>query len=153
MIKKILLFLLCLLPWFFTSILPLNYEYYDKIKKPFFAPPSIFYPIAWTIIYILIAITIYSVLSTKRLKDLPKSYLITLIINYLFNQSYTIFFFGLKSAFLGFISCLGTLLSTLFLYEELQIIKSKISKLLIPYIGLSIFASILSLSIFLLNKV
>ena len=153
MIKKILLFLLCLLPWFFSSIIPLDYTYYNKIKKPFFAPPSIFYPTIWTLIYILIAITIYSVLSTKRIKDVPKSYLITLIINYIFNQSYTIVFFGLKSTFLGFISCLGTLLSALFLYEELQLIKSKIARLLIPYIGLSIFASILSLAIYLLNKV
>ena len=59
--KKVFLFLGTLIPWFITSIIPLNYKYYDKINKPFFAPPKLFYPIAWTIMYILIAITIYTI--------------------------------------------------------------------------------------------
>lgn len=151
MIKKIFIFLCCLLPWFLNNIIRLNYDYYDKITKPFFAPPKIFYPIAWTLIYILIAITIYTLLQSYKLKDLPRNYKITLIINYLFNQSYTLVFFGLNNAFLGFASCLGTFLSALFLYEETSLLNNKISKLLHPYIILSIFASILSLSIYLLN--
>ena len=151
MIKKIFIYILCLLPWFLNNIIPVDYNYYDTIKKPFFAPPSIFYPISWTIIYILISITIYKVLTSYKWKEIPMSYKITLLINYLFNQSYTLIFFGLKNSLLGFISCLGTLLSTLFLYEETSLLNSKISKLLYFYIGLSIFATILSLSIFLLN--
>ena len=151
MIKKIFIFISCLLPWFLNNIIPVDYKYYDTIKKPFFAAPSIFYPIAWTIIYILIAITIYTIIQSYKIKDIPKNYKITLIINYIFNQSYTILFFGLKNNFLGFISCLGTFLSALFLYEETSLINSKISKLLHPYIILSLFATILSLSIYLLN--
>lgn len=150
MIKKISLFTLTLLPWFISSIIPLNYKYYDTINKPFFAPPKLFYPIAWTIMYILIAITIYTVLKNYKLKDI-KPYKITLLINYIFNQSYTLLFFGLNNPLLGFISCLGTLLSSLFLYEETSLLNSKISKLLYPYIILLVFATILSLSIYLLN--
>ena len=151
MIKKILLFLLCLLPWFISSIMPLNYDFYDTIKKPFFAPPKIFYPIAWTIIYILIAITIYTVLRTYKFKEIKTSYKTTLLINYIFNQSYTLLFFGLNNTFLGFVSCLGTFLSALFLYEETSLINNKMSKLLHPYIILVVFATTLSLSIYLLN--
>ena len=57
----------------------------------------------------------------------------------------------LKNPFLGFISSLGTFISTLFLYEETALIQSKQSKLLIPYILLSLFASILSLTIYIIN--
>ena len=39
-----------------------------------------------------------------KFKDIPLSYKWTLIINYLFNQSFTLLFFGLKNNFLGFIS-------------------------------------------------
>ena len=151
MIKKTIKYLLCLIPWFITSILPLNYKYYDKIIKPSFAPPSIFYGIAWSIIYILVALTIYNVLKNYKYNEIPKSYKKILLINYLFNQSYTLVFFGLKNNFLGFISCLGTFLSVLFLFEETSLINNKISKLLYPYILLSLFATILSLSIYLLN--
>ena len=151
MIKKFFLFLSCLLPWFLNNVISLDYNYYNKIKLPFFAPPKIFYPIAWTIIYILISITTYTIINSYKIKKLPKNYKTTLIINYIFNQSYTILFFGLKNNLLGFIACLGTFLSTLFLYEETSLLNNKISKLLYPYIILSIFATILSLSIYLLN--
>ena len=151
MIKKIFVFLGCLAPWFLNNIIPVDYKYYDKITKPFFAPPQIFYPIAWTIVYILIAITIYVVLRSYKIKDIPKNYKITLILNYIFNQSYTLLFFGLHNNFLGFVACLTTFLSTLFLYEETSLLNNKISKLLQPYIILSLFATILSLSIYLLN--
>ena len=151
MLKKIIIYVLCLLPWFINNIIPLNYNYINEIKTPFFTPPKLFYPIAWTIIYILISITVYAIITSYRFKDIPKSYKITLIINYLFNQSYTLVFFGLKNQFLGFISCLGTLISTLFLYEETSLLDTKKKFLLIPYILLSMFATILSATIFLIN--
>lgn len=151
MIKKIFKYILCLLPWFATSILPLNYKYYNEIIKPSFAPPSIFYGIAWTIIYILVAFTIYSILESYKIKDIPKSYKLTLLINYLFNQAFTVVFFGLNNNFLGFISCLGTLISTLYLYEETEQLLDNKKYILIPYILLGVFATILSLSIYVLN--
>lgn len=151
MLKKILIYILCLAPWFIINIIPLNYNYFNEIKTPFFTPPKLFYPIAWTIIYILISITIYSIVTSYKFKEIPKSYKITLLINYLFNQSYTLVFFGLKNQFLGFISCLGTLISTLFLYEETSLLETKKKYLLIPYILLSMFATILSATIFLIN--
>ena len=151
MLKKILIYILCLAPWFIINIIPLNYNYFNEIKTPFFTPPKLFYPIAWTIIYILISITIYSIITSYKFKEIPKSYKITLLINYLFNQSYTLVFFGLKNQFLGFISCLGTLLSTLFLYEETSLLETKKKYLLIPYILLSMFATVLSATIFLIN--
>lgn len=151
MIKKIFIFACCLLPWFISNLIPLNYDFFEKINLPSFTPPKLFYPIAWTLIYIFIAITIYNVVLSYKLKDIPKNYIITLFINYICNQSFTIFFFGLQNTFLGMISCLLTFLSTLFLYEETSIINSKISKLLYSYIILSLFATILSIGIYLLN--
>ena len=149
--KKILLFIGILIPWFLSSLLPVDYNYYKTINLPSFAPPSIFYIIAWTIIYIGISISIYQILSKYKIKDLPSSYKTTLIVNYLFNQSFQLVFFILKNNFLGFISCLGTFISTLYLYSETKNLNEKSSKYLIPYILLSIFASVLSLSIYLLN--
>jgi len=151
LLKKAFTFILCLIPWFINNLLPIDYNYYNELKLPFFAPPNIFYAISWTIIYILIAITVYNVFISYKLKEIPKSYKLTLFINYLFNQSFVPIFFILKSNFLAFISTLAILISTLFLYEETSLLESKQSKLLIPYILLSIFATILSLSIYFLN--
>lgn len=151
MLRKFLIFILCLAPWFIASLVPVDYNYYNEIILPWFAPPTIFYSIAWTIVYILIAWSITEVLDSYKFKEIPLSYKITLLVNYLFNQSYTLVFFGLKNNFLGFVSCLGTLISCLFLMNETYELKENKRKFLIPYLLLSIFAVILSFTIYLIN--
>ena len=151
MIKKILKYILCLLPWFISNVFPLNYKYYNEIIKPSFAPPTIFYGIAWSIIYIFTAYTIYSILKEYKFEEIPKSYKKILFLNYIFNQSFTLLFFGINNTFLGFASCLGTLITTLFLFVETENLLGNKKYYLISYILLSIFACILSLSIYLLN--
>ena len=58
-IKKILSFLLYLLPWFLSVIIfPTDKVYYTNLIKPFFAPPPILFAKIWPILYLLIAISI-----------------------------------------------------------------------------------------------
>lgn len=149
--KKFFTFIIILIPWFLGSIIPVDYSYYREINLPSFAPPTIFYNISWTIIYILISISIICLFDSYSFKTIPKTYKITLLINYLFNQSYTLVFFGLKSNFLGFISCVGTLISTLFLFNETYELKPKCCRYLIPYFLLSVVAVILSFTIYIMN--
>ncbi len=151
MLKKFFIFAICLLPWFLAAIVPVDYNYYSQINLPFFAPPRIFYGIAWTIVYSFIAFSMVSILYSYKFKEIPLSYKISLVVNYLFNQSYTLVFFGLKSPFLGFASCVGTLVSLLFLFNETYNLKVKSSKYLIPYVLLAVFAVILSFTIFIMN--
>ena len=58
--KKIFKFLLILLPWFIGGLLfRSDTIFYKSLNKPIFAPPSIVFPIVWSILYILIGISIY----------------------------------------------------------------------------------------------
>ena len=66
--KKILLFIGLLIPWFLSYLLPVDYNYYKTLNLPFFAPPNIFYIIAWTITYICIAISIYKIVTKYKYK-------------------------------------------------------------------------------------
>ena len=138
--KNVVRFLMYLLPWFISSIIfRVDTSFYDSINKPFFAPPGIVFPIVWTILYILIAIGLY----TNKNKSID--YYKSLIINYCSNQIYTFLFFVIKSPFIAFIDTLVVLISSLFLYNETK------SKWFIPYIIWNVFATILSLSVYLLN--
>ena len=138
--KKILKFLGYFISWILPSILfRIDTSFYDTINKPFFAPPKILFPIVWTIIYILIAIALYNN------KNKSVIYYKSLIINYFSNQIYTFLFFSLKSPFIAFVDTVIVLISSLYLYNEIK------SKFLIPYIIWNTFATILSLSIYLLN--
>ena len=153
MLKKVFIFILCLAPWFLSSIIPVDYSYFDYLKLPFFTPSKAFFGIAWSIIYIFIAISIYGIVSYYRFKDIPKSYKTALLVNYIFNQAYTLIFFGLKSNFLAWVDCLALFISCLFLYQETNNLREKSSKFLDPYVLLALFATILSLTIYVINTI
>ena len=58
--KKILKYILFLLPWFLSSILSSSkYNYYNSLNLPFFAPPKIIFPIVWFVLFILILLILF----------------------------------------------------------------------------------------------
>lgn len=149
--KKILKFIIILLPWFIGGILfRSDTVFYKSINKPIFAPPSIVFPIVWTILYILVAISIYLIFKDNNFKD-TKDYNKALLINYFSNQTFSFFFFTLKSPFLALIDTIIVLISSLFLYYESKELNKTSAKLLIPYIIWNVFATILIVSIFFMN--
>lgn len=146
-IKNILKFILYLLPWFLSTIIfGIDTNYYKTLNLPPFAPPPITFAIVWPILYLLITYTIYKILPQSN-----NSYKKNLIINYLSNQLYTFFFFTLKSNNLALIDTIIVLISSIYLYKETNKQDPKTSKFLIPYIIWNIFATILSLSITIMN--
>lgn len=147
MFKKILKFIIILIPWFLSSLICNNYSYYKEINKPFFALPSNLFGIVWPILYILVAISIYIISNNYVTKDYKK----TLLYNYIFNELYTIIFFCLKNPFLALIDTILTLITSLFLYYETKNIDKKASKFLIPYVIFLVYAFLLSLSVYFLN--
>ena len=149
--KKFFKFIILLIPWFLSGLLfKSDNIFYKSLEKPFFAPAPIIFPIVWTILYILIAISTYKIYSNFDYKK-TKSYNKALIINYFFNQTFTFFFFTLKSPFLGLIDAILVFISSLFLYYETKELDKSASKYLIPYIIWNLFAVILSTSIFFMN--
>ena len=149
--KKILKFLMFLLPWFIGGLLfRSDTIFYKSLNKPAFAPPSIVFPIVWTILYILIAISIYLIYKDNSYKNTAE-YNKTLLINYFSNQVFSFLFFTLKSPFLALIDTFIVLISSLFLYYESKNLNKTSSRLLIPYIIWNIFATILIIFIFFMN--
>lgn len=150
--KKIILFLICLLPWFLTSLIPFDQQFYHSLTLPFFAPPNLFYIIFWTITYFGIAISIYKIITIYQWNNIPKSYKRILLINYICNQSFTLTFSLLNHLFLSFICCLATFITSLYLYEETDSLNEKSTKYLNPYVLLSLFATVLSITIYIINS-
>lgn len=149
--KKFLRFLICLLPWFIGgTIFKSNSIFYKSLNKPSFAPPSYIFPVVWSILYLLIAISIYIFYKENHYKNTPE-YNKTLLINYFSNQIFTFLFFILKSPFLALINTFIVLISSLFLYYESKELNKKSAKLLIPYIIWNLFATILIIFIFFMN--
>lgn len=130
--------------WIISGFMDYNY-----LEKPFLSPPSIMFPIVWTILYVLMGIS-YGILKDNNLNDKTTSiiYYVQLGVNAL----WPIAFFVLKWRLFAFvwIIFLVFLVGTMVIqfYE-----KNKISGLLqIPYLLWSLFASYLNISIYLLNR-
>lgn len=146
--KKFFIFLLSFIPWFLSSLFMSNTTFYKSLELPIFAPPPWLFAVIWPILYFLIAFNIYIVYTRFGFND---KYKYTLILNYIFNQSFTLLFFNLENIILGTISTILTLITAILLYKETNELNKKTSYLLIPYILWLIFASILSISILFLN--
>lgn len=143
--------MLYLLPWFLSGLLFSSYsDYFNSLNLPWFAIPEGLYGIVWTILYILIAISIYMIYTNNNMKY-TKGYNQALISNYIFNQLYLFFMFFLKNPFLGFVDSLAIFISSLLLYYETKELDDTASKFLLPYVIFSLYATILSLSIYFMN--
>ena len=122
---------------------------YNTLQKPFLAPPSIAFPIVWTILYILMGIS-YGILDSNSLVDSKTNiiYYLQLFVNAL----WSIIFFTLKWRLFAFIwILLLCILVIIMIYNFYK--KNKIAGLLqIPYLLWIIFASYLNLGVYLLNK-
>ena len=122
---------------------------YNSRQKPTLSPPSIVFPIMWTILYILMGIS-YGILDSSGLND--KSIKLIYYVQLFVNALWSIFFFTLKWRLFSFLWIL--LLDVLVFVMIVEFYKkNKVSGLLqIPYILWCLFASYLNFVIYLLNR-
>ncbi len=122
---------------------------YSSLIKPSFAPPAILFPIVWTILYVLMGIS-YGILKSNSLTNekIDNIYYWQLFVNLL----WPIFFFVFDWRLFSFIWILLLIVLVILMIKEFYA-KNKVAGLLqIPYLLWLIFASVLNLSIYLLNK-
>ncbi len=122
-------------------------SWYATLIKPPFNPPSWVFGPVWTILYLLMGISLYLVWAKKYDRTSFMFFGVQLFLNAL----WSILFFGMKSPFYAFIEIIflwvAILITTFYFYKI-----NKISAyLLIPYILWVSFAAVLNFSIFILN--
>lgn len=122
---------------------------YNALQRPALAPPSNFFPIIWTILYILMGLS-YGILKDKSLIDLETNviYYIQLFVNAL----WSIIFFTLKWRLFAFIWIIFLDILVIIMINRFYK-KDKLAGLLqIPYLLWILFASYLNLAVYLLNR-
>ena len=82
---------------FLGSLLGGNMASFKTLKKPFFAPPPIAFPIVWTILYILMGISSYLICCNKTDKKFKKRACFFYLIQLLVNTLWSLFFLDRKS--------------------------------------------------------
>lgn len=124
-----------------------NPSSYSDISKPILSPPGALFPIAWSILYLLIGIVLYRLNNSEYDYDSTKVIVINLIINYI----WPFLFFKFKLYYISAIWILLLLYSTSVVIDAVNK-KNKISSyLLIPYYIWLLFALYLNVGVALLN--
>lgn len=132
---------------FTTPAIP---TWYASLAKPAFNPPSWLFAPVWTLLYTLMGIALY-LLWRKRQEKLTKNLLIVFLVHLVFNASWSVVFFGLHNIWLAFANIVIIWLFIVYLIVKAWPYEQWVSYLLIPYLLWVSFASVLNLSIGVLN--
>lgn len=130
---------------------------FNAMKKPPLAPPGILFPIAWTILYILMGISsyiiyVYDVKNDTSSLNLKNKCLSLYLIQLVFNFFWSIIFFKFKLYIFAFAWLVILWILVFKLMRESKKISKVASYLLIPYLAWMTFAGYLNIGIAVLNK-
>lgn len=124
--------------------------WYQELAKPPYTPPATYFPIAWGVLYSLMAIAFFIVLTKPNSKN--KSIAISLFLYQLiFNFAWSYIFFNFKSINLALFDIIILLLLLLLTIIYFFKVSKTAGWLLIPYLLQVIFAIYLNLGILILN--
>lgn len=130
----------------------MDLSWYNTLNKPFFNPPAWLFGPAWTVLYILMAISAYLVwrkgFKKKQVKEALKVFAIQLVLN----LSWSPVFFGAKNILLALFIILVMLVFIAKTIGAFAKVDKTASYLLYPYLLWVSFATVLNFSVWILNK-
>lgn len=124
--------------------------WYASLEKPFFNPPNWVFGPVWTLLYVLIGVSLYLLWTHQT--DKPKTHVYLIFIGQIWlNALWSLVFFGLHEPWFGLGVILLLLLSIVLLMRAYWPFNKVAAYLLVPYLLWVLFATALNLSIALLN--
>ena len=157
MVRSVCVFLvclgLCLLPILVSSLFVGQYpdEWYESLKKPSFNPPSWVFGVVWPILYLLMAVSLATILLLKTTSKIRYAALAGFFTQLLLNAAWTPIFFRLhliRLALADIVLIIAIVIFTISLFYRI----SKIAALLlIPYLAWLGFALTLNTALLILN--
>ncbi|MBL0106878.1 MAG: tryptophan-rich sensory protein [Ignavibacteria bacterium] len=152
-LKLILSLVICQLAGFIGAIFTMDSipTWYAALNKPSFNPPNNVFGPVWTILYVMMGISMFLIwkegLKNKDVKNAFIFFIIQLILNFL----WSVVFFGAHSVLGGLIIIVLLWLAVLYCIISFRKISRVASILLIPYLLWITFATLLNYYILILN--
>lgn len=124
--------------------------WYANLQKPWFNPPNLAFPIAWSILFAMMAVALWRVVMLSDGAERSRA-LIAFAVQLAFNIGWSFCFFGAQSPLLGLIEVVPFWLSILWTIRTFRPIDGVAAALLYPYAAWVAFAGLLNASILYLN--
>lgn len=116
--------------------------WYQSIK-PSITPPNWVFPVVWTTLFFLIALSLYFNLISANKKQ-KNDIILVYGINFVLNITWSAFYFGMKNLLISFFEIIVLLVSIIAMIGVSNKISKKAGYLLIPYLLWVGFASVLN---------
>lgn len=127
-------------------------EMFEMIEKPPLAPPGWLFPVVWTILYILMGISSYLIITSKadqeEIADAIRLYAYQLLVNFLWPT----FFFNLQWYFLALLWLILLWILVFFMIRKFSSISKIAAYMNIPYLIWLTFAAYLNAGVWWLNR-
>ncbi len=128
-----------------------TYSWYQTLIKPSWAPPAWVFGPVWTALYVLIAISFGKVFLMAFRKEIPFGTVLPFLLNLVFNFSFTYLQFGLKNNFLAAADIVLVVATLIWAMVVVYPHAKWVAYMQIPYLLWVSFATVLQLSITILN--
>ncbi len=132
---------------FIVGLLTQADEKFAALKAPPLAPPAALFPIVWTILYTLMAVSITLVISKGNSDEAAKAYYLQLIANFI----WPFLFFNLGALTLAFVWLLLLIALVIVMIVRFYRVSPLAAYLQIPYLIWLLFAAYLNLGYVVLN--
>ena len=128
-----------------------NLDWYAGLAKPWFTPPDWAFPVAWTILYALMAVALWRVIAASNGRIAGNRDLIPFAVQLILNVFWSFAFFGQQSPATGFAVIallIAAIVWTILAFRE----KDRLAAwLLAPYLVWVAYAAVLNAAIWRLN--
>lgn len=126
-------------------------EAFGSLNKPPLTPPAITFPIVWTILYLLMGVSLYLTLGAEPMPDEKKRAYWLFGIQLALNLLWTALFFGFSLHLIAFIELIALLGISIAMTVVMLRLRASAGFLQMPYLIWLIYAGYLNMGITLLN--
>lgn len=129
-----------------------NMKFYEKVEQPPLAPPGWIFPVVWSILFLLMGISLYLVWISKAHPQQKKTAFAVFALQLFMNFIWSPIFFNMRRYLFAFVILLILWLLIITMITLFYRISKPAGLLQIPYLLWVTFAGYLNLGIYLLNR-
>jgi len=156
-VRSLLLLVVAMIPSLLVSATgsvltaPALLNWYPTLQKPFFTPPNVAFPLVWTFLYALMAMSFWRILRARPEAGPKTAAIVIFLIQMAINVAWSWAFFSRRSPYGGLV-VIGILIVAIVLtMREFSKIDRPAAYALTPYLAWTVFAAALNAAIALKN--
>ena len=131
-----------------TLFSQMGMAWFDALNKPTEWAPNFIFPLAWTLIYLCVAIVLFF---WSQNEGVPNQVVVLFVINGVLNVLWCLVFFTLNSLFLGLVFILLNLVFAIYLLMSIEKYRPLYARALLVYPVWLLLATTLNIAVWILN--